>query len=281
MNSFYKQSTRHSLYIHGALFVGLLIAAFIHTWIKPRQEIIIPLTPTLVLDENLAPPDDKPQEKENTKEPDTPPPPKEIPAPPPPPPPPIPEDTVPIEKPKPPEKKPDPKPVEPPKPPEKKPDPKPPTPKPPEKQPEPTKPKEFKKGTRISATDATKKYNPTKQTTAKKLSEAEIQKLLNQGYRPGRENIIAPNEASRCFNRIREVMYEAWDQPTDASLVATLEIRLDKTGRVSNPRIVKSSGNSFFDQSVLNAASSVTRISGLSAEFLDNYETVTIAFQLD
>ncbi len=85
---------------------------------------------------------------------------------------------------------------------------------------------------------------------------------------------------------IHDRFYSQWEQPTSIfdsskSFVATLQIRIEKSGRISDVKIVKSSGNDVMDQSVLAAAKRVLQIdplpSGLGSG--DSY-TVNINFEL-
>jgi len=280
MHETYTRATMKSLFGHGAIiFLALVIP-----WLRgcfTHEEIIIPLDMTVVIEENLAPPDDKDEPEEDVPE-QPPPEPKAVKPIPPPDPPPV-VDAVEVEKkkpekPKPPEKKPPEKPI-PPKPLDK--------PKAPDKPKEPDKPKPpekkpFVKGKRITTPGADpKKYNPKKAATERALSKDEIARLLNAGARPGNANQVADNEASRCFFLIRKAMYDAWDQPSDNGLRAVMEIRLDLSGRVVSYRLIKGSGNAFYDQSVLRAAAGVSRIGGLSTTFLRKYEKVTVEFMVD
>ena len=192
-------------------------------------------------------------------------------------------DAVQIDKPKPkPPEKPKPKPIEKPKPkpkPVEKPKPK---PKPPEKKP-------FQKGKRIEAPPKPKvdfskfKRVTTMESKEKPLSAAEIRKALQAGARIGTRNQIPETEMGRCVGLVRNALYEAWEQPSVSEAgrqPAHLEIRLDLSGRIISYRIVQSSGNAFFDQSVLKAALNTEPIRGLSIEFLKQFERLTVEFKL-
>ncbi len=252
-----------------------------------HKEIAIPLDFTVVLEQNLTEPNAPEVEPETVvPEPEVEPKPlKPAPLPDPP------KDAVPVEVKKPDPPKPPPKKPDPPKPPPKKPDPPkptPPKPKPPEKSP-------FVKGTRVEAPkqqrfeDMYKPFDPskpvtTKPLTDKKLSRAEIEKALRDGARAGTRNVIPEDELSRCIFLVKRALYDAWDQPaaSDAGArPAQLDIRLGSGGSIVSYRIRQSSGNAFFDQTVLKAAANAQPIRGLSLAFLKQYENCTIEFKLE
>jgi len=188
----------------------------------------------------------------------------------------------PVKKPevKPPEKKPEIKP------PEKKPE-----VKPPEKKPEikPPEKKPFEKGKRVVPKPVEQqpdfsKLKPAVLTDAKPLSRDQIDKALQAGAKPGIKNSLPESEVSRCISLVQRAMYESWVQPGSAEagpLPALLDIRLDKGGRIVSYRIRQSSGSRFFDQSVLKGAANVRQVRGLSLEFLNQYETLTIEFRIE
>ena len=255
---------RISLIFHG-VFILLLIGYTYYNQLFRKRLPPEPLDFTIVLPPaEMQMEEDVPQEKEQEAIVETPV-----------------KDAVQIEKskPKPPEK-PKPKPVEKPKP-----KPKPvekPKPKPPEKKP-------FQKGKRIEAPPKPKvdfskfKRVTTMESKEKPLSAAEIRKALQAGARIGTRNQIPETEMGRCVALVRNALYEAWEQPSVSEAgrqPAHLEIRLDLSGRIISYRIVQSSGNAFFDQSVLKAALNTEPIRGLSVEFLKQFERLTVEFKL-
>lgn len=234
------------------------------------KETVIPMDLTLVVHENLDGNDDEP-------------PPMEKPQPQPPPPKPKPpEDTPPPPPPKDPpdalekisdKKKPE-KPKE-----EKKKE---------EKKPE--KPKmtreERLKAMRESATVVKPKDQPppkpvTNGRTGKKtLSDAEIQKLLLQGYKPGRTEQLATSEEQRCVSLIYRAFYDKWEAPAYSSSLRdiVLSVTFDMNGRVVDWRIKSSSGEASADATVKRAAALVKSVPGLSDSFLRANKTVDVRF---
>jgi len=187
----------------------------------------------------------------------------------------------PMPEPKPPEKLPEPKdviPIEPiKKPQEKKPD--------PPKKPEPPPKREFVRSTtRVErpVSNNQQDFTKLKPVTEKKLTPAEIRKLLDDGAKPGTRNQIPQDEISRCYSLIVQALYNAWAQPGSAggNPVATLEIRFDSTGRIISYRITKSSGDAHYDQTVLKAAANCPPIRGLTQGFLKQYDKLTVEFKL-
>ncbi len=272
-------SLKWSCALHGLLLLAALILPLLPFF--RRQEITIPVDFTVVLEDNLTPPNVPPEPA--PKAPDKPVPQTE-PAPNAPPPKPLPDppkDAVVLEKKPEPEKK---KLPEKPKEPEKK--------TPPEKPKEPEK-KPFVKGRRVEEParppqpkeDFTKlKPVTTKPVTDAAMSREKIREMLEKGAKPGVRNTVPEDEMARCALLVKRAMYEAWEQPGvgDAGPRPTLlDIRLDLTGRVISYRIRQSSGSKYFDQTVLKAAANVMPIRGLSVAFLKQYETLTVEFKVE
>ena len=68
--------------------------------------------------------------------------------------------------------------------------------------------KDTKKGKRVGPVTSGRK-DRTRAPTAKALSAAEIQRLLNAGARPGNRNQVPPSKASRCYGVIARAFREA------------------------------------------------------------------------
>lgn len=247
-----------ALAIHILFFLGFWIYASLDS----KEELtVIPIDLTVVVQENLdgdenEPPPLKPPEPEPEPEPIKPPEP-------PPPPEPVPE--VPMEAvEKKPEKKPEKK-AEKPKPPEK-----------PKKTAKELREERIKK-MRERAKNVKRMPNsspqPNGRTEKKTLTDAEIQKLLNAGYRPGRSNQLATSEEQRCLSLIRRAFESRWDKPpyTDTLRPMVLNVRFGGGGRIVSYRLVESSGDRQADDSILRAAKAVGTVPGLSASFLEKY----------
>lgn len=237
---------------------------------RPDEEII-PMDFVVVTEENAA--DVLAEEPNEAIEPEPEPEPAPEPAPPPPPPP----DPEPAPAPKP-EPQPTPQPA--------------PAPEKPKAEPQkaPEKPKwkavsakEIKIGKRVGPVTSGKK-DKTKAATARKLSEAEIRRLLAAGARPGNKNQVPPNEASRCYGVIARAFREACEGTLEASPTGRapkLRVSLAGGGVVRDIKVAKSSGDRAFDAQVLAACRQVRRIKDLSDPFLDAHKFVEIRVDVE
>jgi TonB family protein len=85
---------------------------------------------------------------------------------------------------------------------------------------------------------------------------------------------------------IHDRFYSQWDQPTSIfdsskSFVCTLQIRIDNDGKISDVKVVRSSGNVVMDESVMSAAQRVLKIDPLPAGLgSGGAYTVNINFEL-
>lgn len=188
-----------------------------------------------------------------------------------------------------PDPKPDPAPIPPP-PPKAEPEPAPPKP-PPKPKDEPKKPakpryvqaKDIKLGKRVGPVTTGRK-DRTKAATARKLSEAEIRRLLAAGARPGNVNQTPPNEASRCYGVIARAFREACANTLEGSPTGrapVLRVTFGAGGAVEGIAVAQSSGDGTFDRQVLAACRKVRWVSGLSAAFLKDYRSVDIRVDVE
>jgi len=257
-----------------AVLVHVFFFFFCWLVVQPlkTKEQVIPMDLTLVLHENLdgnenEPPPVEPPKPESPKpEPPKPEPPKpEAPKPPPK----VPVDAVE----KTPEKPKEVKKLDPPKPPEK-------------KKTREEKLKEMRE--RAKVVDAPKKKpDPPKQanngkTGKKTLSDAEIKKLLNMGYKPGSTEQLASSEEQLCISLIYNAFYEKWDSPAYSPLLKEMVLRVhfDSAGRVVNWQLVQSSGDAAADASVRKAAQLVKYVPGLTPAFLRANKSVSVKFKV-
>ena len=126
------------------------------------------------------------------------------------------------------------------------------------------------------------KRQPNGKTAKKTLSDKEVQKLLNQGYRPGKSEQLAGDEVQRCISIISRAFYAKWERPAWSSSLKEmiLEVQFGAGGKVTGYRLVRSSGDASADQSVLGAASRVGTVLGLSSEFLEQNRIVQVRFKV-
>ena len=264
--------------LHVVSFLLLYLFAMLH--LKPR-ETVIPIDLTVVVNENLDGEENEPPPLDN-------PPPKVEPVKPAPPAPPpkVEEKVEAVEQID--EKKPE-KPKEKPKEEKPKEEKKPEKPKPPEK----TKEELMKERMERMRNSAKEVKNPPKiivkdkpsgngKTDKQKMSEAEIRKLLNQGYKPGTSTQLAASEEQRCISLIREAFYAKWNRPpwTADLKEMYLKVRFGDGGRVLGYQLEKRSGDPKADATVLQAAALVSSVPGLSLDFLTKNPSVTIRFKV-
>lgn len=114
-------------------------------------------------------------------------------------------------------------------------------------------------------------------------SAEEIQKLLNQGYKPGTTTQIAAGEEQRCISLIKSAFYAKWDRPpwTDTLREMHLKVKFGPGGRVLSYTLVQSSGDPKADSTVTRAAALVPSVAGLSDSFIaKNRDGVIIRFKV-
>ena len=137
--------------------------------------------------------------------------------------------------------------------------------------------KDIKNGKRVGPVTSGRK-DRTRAPTAKALSAAEIQRLLNAGARPGNKNQVPPNELSRCYGLIARAFREACEgleaSPTGEAPI--LKVTFGAGGTVRGITLLQSSGDRAFDAQVLAACRRVKRVDGLPDGFLRQQDYVEI-----
>ncbi len=264
--------------LHGLLFAFLWYMGVLGP--DGPKETIIPIELSFVLHENLdgvedePPPEAEPTpgpepEHEPVAEPD-----------PPPPPPPVPEESVvqvpeEVEKPEPPKPPEEPKKVEPPR-----------RPDPPKKTPEQIR-KEREERLKKMRESMTKVKDPPPGPRHNGRTEKRPpnwRELLTAGYEPSNHNAgLDASESQRCISLIHDAFYSKWNRPawTPELKRMSLQVTFDRAGNVTGYRFVARSGDRRSDDTVLEAASRVGRVAGLSLPFLESINmTVTINFDV-
>ena len=112
-------------------------------------------------------------------------------------------------------------------------------------------------------------------TAKKTLSDAEIQKLLNMGYKPGTSEQLAASDAQLGYSLIKMAFEEKWEKPpwTDTLRPMTIRVWFGPGGRIVNYKLESSSGDAKADQSIKSAASRVGSVQGLPPAFIDKYRS--------
>ena len=118
-------------------------------------------------------------------------------------------------------------------------------------------------------------------TARKTLSDAEIRKLLNAGYKPGTSEQIATSELQLGYSLIKQTFEEKWDKPpwTDTLKPMTIRVWFGGGGRIVRYTLEKSSGDAKADQSIKSAASRVGSIPALPAAFIDKFKSSGVPVQ--
>jgi len=115
----------------------------------------------------------------------------------------------------------------------------------------------------------------------KPLSMEDYLKKLNEGYRVGAHNQLAPNETSRCFGLILAAIRRECDKDSFASGIPPIDLAISfgPGGRITGCSIIQSSGNAEADQMVKRAVARLGSVAGLSATFLQTYPKVQVRFE--
>ena len=112
-------------------------------------------------------------------------------------------------------------------------------------------------------------------TARKTLSDAEVMRRLNEGYKPGTSEQIATSELQLGYSLIKQTFEEKWDKPpwTDTLKPMTIRVWFGGGGRIVKYHLERSSGDRKADQSILSAASRVGSVPGLPPAFIDKYRS--------
>lgn len=250
---------------------------------EDTDEEVTPIECLVVVHENLDGNEDEPPPESEVV--DTPPPEPETPPPPveeTPPPPPV-EDNPFVEEKEPP--KPEPPKPEPPKPVPPKPKPEPPKPEPPKKTPEQLRAEkiaEMRK--RMEKAPQTTVKTPPRNNGRTEQRPPDWDKILAGGATPSNRNQgLDASEEQRCAGLIKKAFHDKWNpRPawTPELKKMTLRVSFDRTGKVTGYTLVNRSGDVAADNSVLNAAKRVIRVSGLSDAYLQKNPTSVINFEV-
>ena len=269
-----------ALVIHIVCFLGFFLFARLHF---KQKETVIPIDLTVVVNENLDGNENEPPPLD-----DPPPKPPELPkvVTPPPPPPKVDTKVDAVvkepEKPKPPEKPKETleermkrmresvKPKEPEKPKKEEP-----------KKPEKTKEELLKermeqmvksaKTVKIKVPDKPSGNGRTERQT---MTEAQIRKLLSDGYVPSTKTQLATSTMQLCLSKIQMAINARWSQVNPrigAEGYVLIAVRFNTAGQMVNCRLSESCGDKTSDSAALTVVRSVGPISGLDKEFLREF----------
>ena len=118
-------------------------------------------------------------------------------------------------------------------------------------------------------------------TDKKTLTDAQIRDLLNKGYKPGTSEQLATSDEQLGYSLIKMAVESKWETPpwTDTLKPMTVRIWFGGGGKVDSYKLERSSGDAKADQSILSAASRVGAVPGLPPAFIDKYKRKGIPCQ--
>ena len=118
-------------------------------------------------------------------------------------------------------------------------------------------------------------------TARKTLSDAEVMRRLNEGYKPGTSEQIATSELQLGYSLIKQTFEEKWDKPpwTDTLKPMTIRVWFGGGGRIVKYNLERSSGDRKADQWMLSAAARVGAIPALPAAFVDKFKRSGVPVQ--
>ena len=117
----------------------------------------------------------------------------------------------------------------------------------------------------------------------KPMTEAEYRKFLEQGYKIGARNQLAPNEESRCVSLVAAALKRHWVEEfhwTEGLQSVYLELTFGPGGSLRSYRIVRSSGDTQVDSSVLAAAKATGSVPGLTPDFVRKYSGTPFVIEM-
>ena len=115
-------------------------------------------------------------------------------------------------------------------------------------------------------------------TARKTLSDAEVMRRLNEGYKPGTSEQIAMSELQLGYSLIKQT-FEEKSPWTDTLKPMTIRVWFGGGGRIVKYNLERSSGDRKADQSILSAASRVGAIPALPAAFVDKFKRSGVPVQ--
>ena len=114
------------------------------------------------------------------------------------------------------------------------------------------------------------------------LTEAEIRKRLDEGYKPGSTTQIASSQMQYCISRIQQAIDARWREVMPrigAEGTVVILARVNAQGRLVNCRLKDSCGDRTSDAAALTVVKTVPAISGLDREFLKKYAKEDLAIR--
>jgi hypothetical protein len=115
-----------------------------------------------------------------------------------------------------------------------------------------------------------------------KLTDEEISRRLAQGATAGDHTTRLEGDALNLA-KIRGQLNNAWSQPSHAEVgnaVAEVTLKFAPDGRIISAALTQKTGVPSMDSSVMEAVNSVTRVDGVSEDFLKYHSEITVDFKV-
>ncbi len=135
--------------------------------------------------------------------------------------------------------------------------------------------KRMRESARVSNQKKVVRPQTNGKTDKKTLTDKEIQKLLNQGYKPGRTTNLAASDEQLAYSLIKAAFEAKWSKPpwTDTLKPMVVRVWFGNGGKVVRYKLDQSSGDKLADQTIISAASRVLAVPNLPAGFIEKYSS--------
>ena len=119
-----------------------------------------------------------------------------------------------------------------------------------------------------------RRVRPNGRTSKKTLTDAEIQKGLNIGYKQGRTGCLAAGERQLGYSLIKAALEAKWDRPAWKDSLRPMVVRIwfGNGGRIVDYKLESGSGDVQTDQSIKSAVTRVGSIPMLPRAFIEKYK---------
>jgi TonB family protein len=111
-------------------------------------------------------------------------------------------------------------------------------------------------------------------TERQTMTEAQIRKLLSDGYVPSSKTQVATSTMQLCLSRIQMAINARWSKVhprIGAEGYVLISVRFNSAGQMVNCRLSESCGDKTSDSAALTVVRSVGPIAGLDKDFLREF----------
>ena len=111
-------------------------------------------------------------------------------------------------------------------------------------------------------------------TERQTMTEAQIRKLLSDGYVPSSKTQVATSTMQLCLSKIQMAINARWSKVNPrigAEGYVLIAVRFNSAGQMVNCRLSESCGDKTSDSAALTVVRSVGPIAGLDKEFLREF----------